>query len=265
MKENGKIVKIIYFDENSAMDYVNIMNEGEITKTNEGIIYQEKDAQISTGAKISAKLKFMKFLNAETEIASDIDLISNSKDVINSTITNTILTDYIKLATENSNLIKSFNNIKLAIFDGSFTELKLQTPYTHLISEKSTMAQDFAVNKFDSVLEIIRGYYEFSAEDTTTNKRYIFRFNVSCLKNNYKLIDLLKMDLYFYGVKVGKMNINDLKTQNELNLNKDKLKSSNEMYNKMFSESKPESNNLDEDVRDMYDIVLAGVVIPNEK
>lgn len=265
MKENGKIVKIIYFDENSAMDYVNIMNEGEITQTNEGIVYQEKDTQISIGAKISAKLKFMKFLNAETKVASDIDLITNSKNIINSTITNTILTDYIKLATENSNSIKSFNNIKLAIFDDSFTELKLQTPYTYLISEKSTIAQDFAVNKFDSILEIIRGYYEFSAEDTIKNEKYIFRFNVNCLKNNYKLIDLLKMELYFYGVKVGRMNINDLKTQNELNLNKNKIKSSNEIYNEIFSGTKNEGNNLDEDIRDVYDIVLAGVIIPNEK
>lgn len=49
-------------------------------------------------------------------------------------------------------------------------------------------------------------------------KKGVFRFNIKCLRNNYKLPDLMKMDLCYYAIKVGTVLTENLTTDKELNI-----------------------------------------------
>lgn len=250
-----KIIKVVYFDESSAVDYINIIDggklENQVSSTNENGM----NGKLSIGAKIASNLKFLNFLNAETNVETKAELVSQSKDIVKSTITNTILTDFITKVSEEETMIKMFDHVEVTILKDSFTYMKLYTPYTYIISDKSEINKDIAVNKLDDIMEKIKGYYEILAKDE--KKEYVLRFNINCFRNNYKLTDLLKMNLTYYGIKVGKTTKNKLAAVNELNMD-NSLKEINaeEIVGKALNK---DLQRQDIDTIDIYDIILAGV------
>lgn len=253
------MIKIAYFDEDSAMDYINIIDGGSA----ETISGQEEEtdtkAKLSIGAKIATSLKFLNFFQAGANVESNAELVNQSKNVVKSTITNTILTDFIKKTEEQDNMIKKFSNVKLVVVEGSFTHLKIYTPYTYIVSDESKMNKDIAINKLDSTMEKIKGYYEFLVIDNDNSN--IFRFNINCLRNNYKLTDLLKMDLCYYAVKVGTMNEEDLIANKEINIDTQELTAEElvcEINGEDYSEKKVRN-------KDVYDVILAGVEYTDER
>lgn len=250
-----KIIKVVYFDENSAMDYINIVDggklENQVSTTNEN----KTDGKLSIGAKIASNLKFLNFFNAETNIESNAELVCQSKDIVKSTITNTILTDFIIKVGQEGSMIAKFDNVKVTILKNSFTYMKLYTPYTYVISDKSEINKDIAINKLDDIMEKIKGYYEILANDG--KNECVLRFNINCFRNNYKLADLLKMDLTYYGIKVGKTSKKKLTAEYELNIDDtleeiDAEKIASKILNKEL-----QRQDLGEIY--IYDIVLAGV------
>lgn len=249
-----KLIKIVYFDEDSAMDYINIIDGGKIDSEQEISNGSETGAKLSIGAKIASNLKFLNFFETGAGIESNAELVSQSKDIVKSTITNTILTDFIKKVNKSDSMVKSFTNVSIKILKDSFTHMKIFTPYTFILSENSEINKDIAVNKLDNTMEKIKGYYEFLVDNN--NGKYVFRFNIGCLRNNYKLTDLMKMDLCYYGVKVGRVLTENLTTDRELNID-DKLceVTAEDIANKILDNVGVEKN----EERDIYDIILAGV------
>lgn len=253
MKE--KIIKIVYFDENSAIDYINIVDGGKAEKETTTSKETGSSGKLSIGSKIASSLKFLNIFNAEAGIESSAELVSQSKDIVKSTITNTILTDFILKVNDDKKMIKKFDNINITILKDSFTYLKLFTPYTYIISETSDINKDIAVNKLDDVMEKIKGYYEVLAD--VADKKYVLRFNINCFRNNYKLTDLLKMDLNYYGIKVGKILTKKLTSDNELNIDDNIQEVDAEtIANKVLGK---EQQLIKDEEREIYDIVLAGV------
>ena len=59
----------------------------------------------------------MNIFNAGTGIESSAELVSQSKDIVKSTITNTILTDFISKVSNDETMIKKFENAKITIFE----------------------------------------------------------------------------------------------------------------------------------------------------
>lgn len=152
-------------------------------------------------------------------------------------------------------MIEKFDNINITILKDSFTYLKLFTPYTYIISETSDINKDIAVNKLDDLMEKIKGYYEVLAD--IDDRKYVLRFNINCFRNNYKLTDLLKMDLNYYGIKVGKILTKKLTSDNELDIT-DNIQEVNaeSIVNKVLGNDQVLIN---DEEREIYDIVLAGV------
>lgn len=250
-----KIIKVIYFDENSAIDYINIVDggklENQITTANEN----KTEGELSIGSKIASGLKFLNIFNVEAGIESSAELVSQSKDIVKSTITNTILTDFISKVSNDDTMIQKFENAKITILKDSFTYLKLFTPYTYIISETSDINKDIAVNKLDDVMEKIKGYYEVLVN--VGDGRCVLRLNINCFRNNYKLTDLIKMDLNYYGIKVGKTSQRKLKADYELNVEDTSEEiSAEEIASKVLNK---ELQNQDLEEMDIYDVVLAGV------
>lgn len=126
---------------------------------------------------------------------------------------------------------------------------KMFTPY--LIMTKSDIESEgitFDVAKMDEAFQSGKGYYEMVAANGESS--CVFRFNIEAFRNNYGIADLTKMNLVYYGVKVGSVDISLLDISNEFN--GEKITTINSAFD-------IEENTVYKNVVDVYDIMLAGI------
>ena len=71
----NKILKVIYYDENAAMDYVTIMNDGNITIEEINKAIEGHDAEVEANSEASIKSSFLKMLNLSVGVKSEIVLM----------------------------------------------------------------------------------------------------------------------------------------------------------------------------------------------
>ena len=126
-----KILKVIYYDENAAMDYVTIMNDGNITIEEINKAIEGKDNETEVNGEASIKKSFLKMLNFSVGVKSDVATHSSNEKIVNSTITTNIMTEFIKLADKDDN-IEKLVDLKLDIDQDTATYLKSMFPYLSL-------------------------------------------------------------------------------------------------------------------------------------
>lgn len=245
------MIKVVYFDNSSAIDYLNIYNGGERIQTDEEIQKNTEELTTKANESISAKLGWLPFFSANAEAGIDAEINSNDNSLVKTTISNTILTDFIEKSSNDSRLIK-FEGYKLRAYKNSITFFKMFTPYLKMT--KSDIQSDgvtFDLAKIDESFESGKGYYELIAEkiENRKNKKYIFRFNINAFRNNYTMADLIKMDLNYTAVKVGKAYENMLDIEKEINVETQIISSAFEI------------GQTGNDELEIYDIILAGVEI----
>lgn len=245
-KENKepKLRKIVYFDDMSASEYMDIANgahlewEGEEGKERIAQIIAEIDAEVGAGFNLLSWLK----LNANAKTNGIYD--NTSKLVISSKLSNTILTDFIETA-HSDEIIKSFNGTLYAQ-ENSLALYKMYSPYTVIMPEEN-MPLDF--NKLNDALEIAKGYYEMILQKN--ENKIILRFNSKTFRNNYNISDLTKMNLTYYAIKVGTCRLEKLDMQIEFNFERAVPTAQDVLEKNIVSNSSPEL--------DVYDVILAGV------
>ena len=128
---------------------------------------------------------------------------------------------------------------------------KLITPYMAM-TDGEFGDENLKINiaDMDLVLEKAKGYYELILEGNKIKK--VLRFNLSSFKNSYSLADLLKMNLTYHAIKVGKINLDLLDIQNEF------LPQNNEISIDNFIEQEQENIEF---IAEVYDVILAGVFL----
>lgn len=247
--ENKKMVKVIYYDENAAMDYVTIMNEGNVTTEEINKAIEGTDAKVEAEAGISIKSSFLKMLGLSLGIKSDLAGHSTNEKIINSTITTNIMTEFIKIAEKDENIEKLYGLV-LEIDENTATYLKSIFPYVSLLKDPNKIEElkEINISKLDEVILSTKGYFEFLAYKNNVESA-VLRFNIDCFRNNYKFNDLIKMDLCYYGIKVGNTTKEELKLENEINNNHKVLTEEDLICGNTSSK-----NNLP-----VYDIIIAGV------
>lgn len=247
-KEEKKIIKVIYFDEDAAADYVAIQNGGQIDWTTTE--NKEKLAAIIGEIEAQAKggFQLIPFLKATLSGQTTGKIDASTSKIINTTVSNTLLTDYIKLATKDKN-IKQFHDDGVYAPENSVSMYKMYSSYLNIVPKEEIPIDLEGLN--NAILGE-RGYYQMllnSQEEPTC----VLRFNIKAFKNNYSLADLSKMSLSYYGIKVGKC------TKEQLSLDKEfetkNTKSTPTATEIVQGEIKQEEVKLD-----IYDIVLAGVM-----
>lgn len=135
------------------------------------------------------------------------------------------------------------------------------SPYLSMLKGGSSIPAgefDIAVEKLDNALKSAKGYYEFIG--TKGKSKVVLRFNINSLKNNYKINDLLKMNLSIYAIKVGTTTLAQLDVNQELDIdfynkpkdNPDYVSTEKELLEDVMDKSKK---------LDVYDVLLAGVEI----
>lgn len=246
-----KILKVIYFDEEAAIDYITISDGGkaisEIINTEQETDTSKLESETSTGFKIP----FFTWFNLQAKIGIDSNINNINDGVVKSTLTNTILTDYIKKA-DTDEKIKKISNYQITPIKDSVSYYKMYTPYMLLIKKKlnDKISAEVDITKIDEVLKETKGYYEFLA--TNGKEQVIIRFNISSFKNNYKINNILGMNLLLYGVNVGSAEKDDFSIEKEFEQNESKEITADEILE--VTSKAPEHKKLK-----IYDIVLAGV------
>ena len=266
----NKICKIVYFDEESVTDYVQIVAGGELETTTE--LLKARDGKTSSEAEFSAKGGiggvFKALLgweaNAEGKVATDMSF--NSSKMVKNIVKNTILTDFLRILDEEESRKTSSRTSKGAIkkFDGyvisaekdSLSYMVMVSPYLSMLRGSSVPAGEFniALDKMESALKNAKGYYEFVG--TRGRSKVILRFNINSFKNGYAISDLLKMNLSIYAIKVGRTTLDMLNVSKELDMDVSIIPKDNPSY---VEETESDEENAGRKLLDVFDVLLAGV------
>lgn len=275
MEENKKeLNKIIYFDEESITNLIYIKSGGEIElvqqqdNKNSDVFKIDSDGEFGVKGSVGKILNFLLPFNLKANISGNYSKAGESSELINTVIKNTLLTDFIELDKEELG-VEIFEDIYLEPYEDSITYMKIMTPIFSAI-EGNFDAGEFDVNisKLDEALRNSKGYYEMIAyekQDRTSNIKCILRFNLGSFKNSYSLLDLTKMDLRYYAIKVGEMNLTSLKFEKifeQNNNSKEKEKNYKEVADSLMAEKEETDNNNQGNLNpiyDVYDVILAAV------
>ena len=204
-----KICKIVYFDEESVTDYVQIVAGGELENTTELLksseVYQKNNAQVEGKVGFGGLLKALLGWEANAAAGLSAGLTFDSAKMVKNIVKNTILTDFINVIEEASDgkrvsklpkgTIKQFKGYKISAEKDSLSYMVMISPYLSMLkNETSIPAGEFniAIDKLDNALRNAKGYYEFVG--TKGKSRVVLRFNINSFRNSYTNSDFLKMD-----------------------------------------------------------------------
>lgn len=259
------MLKVIYFDESSALDSLDQNNKGRIEKITKEMIDKANELSGKVEGQAKASTGLLSFFKLGFGVDAKGQYSRKGSNILTTTLTNTILTGFIDIMEKNEE--KRFvilQDYKLKIVPDSFTFIKTMTPFIKVYSSQisavgqseqegqtdSFNPQNIDFSLLDEVLLNAKGYYELLA--VKGNERKIVRFNLDGLRNNYKLTDLQKMNLTLCGIKVGSCT-------------EESLHFANEIGNDMHTEGDTGFNAFEDDQArsngelEIIDIILAGI------
>ena len=104
------MIKVVYFDDQSATDYLYIYNGGAKVQTSDKV--KEKSGEIAnkTSAGLFAKLSWLPFWGGEGATEIDTSLGHKSNSLIKTTLSNTVLTDFLDKIKEDNKRILRFSD-----------------------------------------------------------------------------------------------------------------------------------------------------------
>lgn len=273
-KKQKMLYKIVYFDEESITDFMQIVADGKLEKTTELLEEAKKSGDTATegrvGIGIGGVLKTLIGFEASVAGKGSLETSFSTGNMVKSIVTNTILTDFInfisgqeKIEEKSINVIRKFEGYSITVSKDSMSYMVLLSPYLSMLkSGTSIKADDFdiAVDKMDNTLKNAKGYYEFIG--SKNGEKFIFRFNINSFKNNYKPSDLLKMDISIYAIKVGRSTIRKLNIDYEFEIESPAISKDNPEWEKnvLIEETKNSEEDEDNDL-DVYDVLLAGIEV----
>lgn len=260
--------KIVYFDEESVTDYVQVKFGGNLETTTELLKESQKGSEGGGSAKVSAGLsKIFKALigfEAEASLEGEVHASLQTNKLAKSILQNTILTDFIELVEQAKdkpeNTIKKFEGYKISAEKNSLSYMVMITPYLTMMKDNGTVQAgdfDIAINKMDEAIKGGKGYYEFKGQKG--NSTVVFRFNINAFKNNYRISDLLKMKLTLYAICVGETTLDMLDINNEFDIDTSSTTvKDNPSYEK--TEGDDDTQGSSPKKLKVYDVLLAGVM-----
>ena len=270
-----KFIKIIYFDESSVADFIQIVAGGNLKKTTEFITEVnttsqiDVDAEASIGNTTSKGLpKLFDFLGIKlgASLKADIHGDASRSRMVRNILENTLLADFVDLIksdekkSDKNKLCKGvvlFEDMCVYPALNSFSFFMLAAPYFTMVKgDVPIPSSDGAgfnldISKIEEAIQKGRGYYEFIAN--YNDEDIILRFNICAFRNNYTMSDLPKMNLNFYAVYVGETSIDKLQIEVEFQFG------TNNYSRTDYAELSSKTNELQNKIK-VYDVLLAGVV-----
>lgn len=245
-KDKQGFIKIIYFDEQAAQDYLDITNGGRVDWTKEE--NKKRAAEILTEIEAQAKSGFNILEVIKAGLSGSISAKGSGEvaHLFDSTIKNTLLTDYLEKVQDASD-VKKFNRCMLYAPETSASMYKMVSSYLTIVP-KEQMPID--MEKLNSAVLSERGYYSLLVDG---DDKTVLRFNIKAFSNNYGLADIGKMKLTCYGVPVGECYLEDLSIENEFGpVKKEEVVTAEVVVDGIEDGHKKPKLQI-------YDVVLAGV------
>ena len=267
-----KICKIVYFDEESVTDYVQIVAGGQLENTTELLksrdAHEEQAAQANGKVGISGVFKALLGLDVESSAEISAGMSFDSNRMVKNIVKNTILTDFLKTIEDTGDIgkskgklpkgtIKKFKGYKISAEKDSLSYIVMVSPYLRMLKSGSSISSgqfDIAIDNVENALRHAKGYYEFIG--SKGRSQIVLRFNINSFRNGYTISDLLKMDLSIYAIKVGKTSVENLNVNKELGMNVSIIPKDNPSYEEHVETEGTSSRNR---VMDVSDVLLAGV------
>ena len=247
-KQNDKlstIVKVVYFDEETASDYLDIVSGGRSGATAEEVKERSEELHGKLGAQLAAKLSWLPLLGASSTADVGASATASGSSILRKTLSNTILTDYLPKALKDDRILQ-LHEYRVSAPRDSMAYIKMFTPYMAIMRTEET-GVDLA--KLDQALAEAKGYYELLGKKGS--EQVVLRFNLRAFRNNYGLADLLKMDLVFHVIKVGRTHETSLTMEAEMGSNDTPDMTATDIVD---GPSNPSSSSLT-----VYDVVFVGV------
>lgn len=274
MAENLK--KIIYFDETSAIDLLQIEKKGNFNQTIE--LVNEVSGEADGGVKASAaagkqsavKAVFEKLTGLSGSIEGQVGVSGtvHGGRIAKTLLENTLLYDFLDTVEfrKRKSLIDITSGYKLTIDKESMTYFAMIAPITEMMEGNQRVDEEITmtVSKMNQGIRNTKGYYELigtknKSEDNSTDKegidKRIFRFNIDSFKNNYRIQDLRRMNLNLYSIYVGETYMSDLNFEKEFDLNSDRT----ELDFQGFGNKNHDKKDIPDEIVPVYDVILAGV------
>lgn len=266
-REQIKLNKIIYFDEPSVTDYVQMNAGGELKTTIELLDSRDNNSQVGVKASAGANIGISKLFKSLVGFEASIDTTATKQvsfqndKLVRNILQNTILTDFLIISNEryvvnaNESGIRLFDGYSLEVVENSLSYMIMVSPYLTMFKgaeiQNSDAGLDIAMEKIDSAIKLAKGYYEFVG--VKENEKAVLRFNIDGFKNNYKISDLLKMNISMFAIKVGQIEEKQLAIDEEFVIKSSKKKEAdNPDYDSAGRIEQVEKLNV-------YDVMLAGV------
>ena len=259
--KTNNFLKLAYFDEQAAVDFLERLDEGDITEK----LTKKVEKYMDVGAEGNAGKGYFNIF----KLGLSGNFGRNSNSLIETQISRTVFTEFMKRSEDNKDLAK-FINMNLTIAKDSLTYYRNIVPYLKLFTNLETVSDDkslLGLNhlEMDRILDNAKGYYEFigTGED---QRKYIIRFNINGMRNNYSLYDLVKMNLSIQGIKVGETDDINLDFQHEINVMIQETDKETPEVGANFNEEQNETDNFNEEKLpknnhkiDIIDVIIAGV------
>ena len=269
--------KIIYFDETSAVDLLQIERKGNFNKTVELMNQVSGDANVNVKAsaevgKQSTATKLFEKLtgfSGNAQAGFSASGAFQGERIAKTILENTLLYDFLDTVEfrKRKPLVYITDGYKLKVDKKSMTYYAMIAPITEMLEGQQRIDDDVTMimSKMNQGIRGMKGYYELIGEKENTDqsnqdhkliKTKIFRFNIDSFKNNYRLQDLRRMNLTIYSIYVGDTKLSDLNFETEFELESKK----NELNFKGFASDVEGLDKPDVDeIIPVYDVILAGV------
>lgn len=251
-KKEKRMIKVGYFDESSATDFIYVLDGGKNTDKKEHIITKAAEFAVGAEAELSKSAGILSVISAKLGVSGNADFSREGNTIITKAIENTILTDYLNhMENVGKSYISVFSNCKPYPYPKSFAYFKMLTPYLKMTNGEIEVTDGFSLNLslMDEALDSGRGYYELMAD--CDGKTVVLRFNIKAFRNNYFISDLVKMNLDYHAIEVGSVNISSLTMESEFG---DRQEREINGFDIIDSNSPTTTNEIP-----VYDVILAGV------
>jgi hypothetical protein len=248
-----KMIKVAYFDEGSATDFIYVLAGGKSTDKKEHIVTKTSELAIGAEAEASKSAGILSLITAKVGIEGNADLSREGNTIITKAIENTILTDYLDcVEKDGKDYIRIFTECRPYPYPKSFAFFKMLTPYLKMTDGHIEVADGLNLNLslMDEALDSGRGYYELMAE--ADGETAVLRFNIKAFRNNYFISDLVKMKMDYHAIEVGTVNMGNLTMESEFGNSSDREISGYDLASE-------NEDRLNVDEIKVYDVILAGV------
>jgi Family of unknown function (DUF6414) len=122
------VIKVVYFDEESASDYLDVSTGGKSVASSEQVRDGTVKAHQQVEAKLEAKFSWLPFLGSSATVGGGLDAAQAGQSILRKTLSNTILTDYLASADQDERVSK-LRRLRVTAPEGSMAYTKMFTPY----------------------------------------------------------------------------------------------------------------------------------------